>query len=152
MVNSLSAKQNYNDYLNLGKRIAMARQSLGKSQKEVSMQLSIPQSTYAGYETGARKIPIPVLKKLAEIYCVSLDVLLDTNELDKELIMLERKYSVLDKKGKQTVKVVLNNEFIRCQYEKKYSAIDFSAPIAAHSNSNTDLELLRQDIEDLLDT
>jgi len=64
------------DYEDFGKRIAGAREEKGLSQKEASGCLGIPQSTYAGYETGARKIPLSLIKELSRFYEISADTLL----------------------------------------------------------------------------
>jgi len=70
------------DYEEFGRRIARIRELKGLSQKDVSKLLGIPQSTYAGYETGTRKIPLSLIKELSKLYGVSSDSLLgnDTSE------------------------------------------------------------------------
>lgn len=64
-----------------GKRIAEIRESMGLSQGEASKLLDIPQSTYSGYELGSRKIPLSMIKKISDLYNVSVDSLLD-NEIN----------------------------------------------------------------------
>lgn len=45
------------------------------TQDEMSIKLSIPKTTYCGYEQEIRKIPLDVLCKIADIFGVSLDEL-----------------------------------------------------------------------------
>lgn len=71
------------DYEEFGKRIAELREQKGLSQSEISELLGIPQSTYAGYELGNRKVPLSIIKKLSKIYGVSADYLLG-NQNEKQ--------------------------------------------------------------------
>lgn len=76
-------KTHGDDYVQFGKNIAEAREKMNLTQAEASKLLDIPQSTYAGYETGVRKVPLSVIKKLANFYKVSVDSLLD-NEIEED--------------------------------------------------------------------
>ena len=64
------------DYFYLGKRLSEIRNDLNLSQAEASKMLGIPQSTYAGYETGKRKISLTRLRDIAAAYGVKVDYLL----------------------------------------------------------------------------
>lgn len=66
------------DYIQFGKNIADAREKMGLTQAEASKLLDIAQSTYAGYETGVRKVPLSIIKKLSNFYNISADILLET--------------------------------------------------------------------------
>lgn len=46
------------------------------TQQEVSEKLNIAQTTYAGYETGKHEPNIETLKKLAELYKISVDYII----------------------------------------------------------------------------
>lgn len=70
-----------NDYEQFGKNAAKLRDEKDLSQAQISKMLGIPQSTYANYETGKRKAPLQILKRLAAIFDVSIDYLL-TGEND----------------------------------------------------------------------
>ena len=62
-------------------RLLDLRTERGLSQKAVAEQLKIPQQTYHGYETGARKITLTLLRTFAKFFDVSLDYLAGmTNE------------------------------------------------------------------------
>jgi transcriptional regulator with XRE-family HTH domain len=76
-------KTHGDDYVQFGKNIAEAREKMNLTQAEASKLLDIPQSTYAGYETGVRKVPLSIIKKLANFYKVSVDSLLD-NEIEED--------------------------------------------------------------------
>lgn len=51
------------------------RENRKYTQKEIADYLSITQQAYANYENGKRLIDIEKLKKLADLYQISLDIL-----------------------------------------------------------------------------
>ncbi len=55
-------------YEQFGKNVAHCRASMGLSQAEAAARLDMPQSTYSGYESGTRKIPLSVIVQLADFY------------------------------------------------------------------------------------
>ena len=66
-------------------RLAAFRNSLGVSQVEFAKKIGLSQSTYKNYETGARKVPVPVLTSLLDNYALDIQWLLtgDKSELSK---------------------------------------------------------------------
>ena len=46
-------------------------------QREVAEYLGISRSAYSNYENGTRSPDIGILKKLADLFCISMDELLD---------------------------------------------------------------------------
>ncbi len=72
----MSADEDAALYDALGKKLAKLREKNNCSQQRLCNVLNIHQSTYAGYETGIRKIPLSVLKKLSDYFQVSVDYLL----------------------------------------------------------------------------
>lgn len=104
-------------YKEFGKRLAVIRQNQNFSQKQLSALLSIPQSTYAGYETGARKIPLDLIVELSKVLEVSPTFLIlgeeavnvdDYSVIENSII---KKYRQLDADGKERVDYVLNLEY-----------------------------------------
>lgn len=98
------------DYYILGKRLSEARNRLNLSQAEASHILGIPQSTYAGYETGKRKVTLTKLREIARVYGVTVDYLLglyvavdQLTEDEKTLIEIYR----TDKSAKNTLDVLI---------------------------------------------
>ena len=63
-------------YRELGRRIAGARAGRGRSQGEVARALGLAQTTYSGYETGARRLPLDKLQALSAALGVSAPELL----------------------------------------------------------------------------
>lgn len=57
-------------------RLKKAREKNGFTQREVTNEIGIPQSTLAGYEIGRTEPDIETLGTLAEFYGVSVDWLL----------------------------------------------------------------------------
>lgn len=50
------------------------------NQKQVAELLHVSQTTYSRYETGVLDIPTSVLKKLAGLYKVTIDYMLEIEE------------------------------------------------------------------------
>lgn len=64
------------DYREFGTRVTECRRKMRLSQQEAAELLGMPQSTYAGYESGARRVPLSVIKQLAEFFGVTPDHLI----------------------------------------------------------------------------
>ena len=62
------------------KRIRDLREDHDWTQAQVGSKIDVPQRTYAYYETGERMVPPAVLGKLACLYTVSVDYLLELTE------------------------------------------------------------------------
>lgn len=62
------------------KRIKELREDNDKLQKEISKELKITQQQYSLYEKGIRQLPIDMLKKIAIIYNVSTDYILELTD------------------------------------------------------------------------
>lgn len=73
---------------------------------------------------------------------------------DNSVLDLLEKYAELDPHGKDIVNVVLQKEYERCQAgkKKKQARKTYLEPVAAHNDNSInddELDLMRQDIEDL---
>lgn len=62
------------------KRIRDLREDHNLTQTQVGERINVPQRTYSYYETGQRMIPPEVLIKLADLYDVSVDYLLERTD------------------------------------------------------------------------
>lgn len=58
-------------------RILLLRRERGLTQAEVGRRINVTSRTYAYYETGERMIPPGVLCRLADLYGVSVDYILE---------------------------------------------------------------------------
>ena len=96
------------EYVRFGNNVMKARKEKGISQKQISNMLKVPQSTYAGYETGTRKVPLSVIIKLAKILNKTPDELIGTqgpkgkngitvHGFEKALVISYRKADEFDK-------------------------------------------------------
>lgn len=65
----------------LGNRVATLRKELGITQTQLAETLAISQQLIAAYEAGARKIPVSMLPRLAQLFSVSLEVLVGTEKM-----------------------------------------------------------------------
>ena len=61
-------------------RLKDLREDRDISQSTVANYLNIRQNTYSQYENGKRQIPIDCLIKLAVLYCVSTDYILELTD------------------------------------------------------------------------
>ena len=52
------------------------REDKDLKQKELAEYLQVHQTTYSDYELGNVNVPVSILHKLADYYCVSIDYLL----------------------------------------------------------------------------
>ena len=97
------------EYVRFGCNVMKARKEKGISQKQISNMLKVPQSTYAGYETGTRKVPLSIIIKLAKILNKTPDELIGTqqgskgkngimvNGFEKDLVISYRNADEVDK-------------------------------------------------------
>ena len=96
------------EYVRFGNNVMKARKEKGISQKQISNMLKVPQSTYAGYETGTRKVPLSIIVKLAKILNKTPDELIGTqgskgkngitvHGFEKELVISYRNADEVDK-------------------------------------------------------
>jgi transcriptional regulator with XRE-family HTH domain len=63
------------------KRIRALREDKDLTQTQVGKAINVPQRTYAYYEAGQRMIPPHVLIALADLHDVSIDYLLERNDM-----------------------------------------------------------------------
>ena len=86
------------------------RESAEIRQKDIAQKLGVSESTYRSYELGGRSIPFDLLVKLAQIYDVSVDMLIGNTKADNEPTIVSgtftldqtekiRKYAELVKNG-----------------------------------------------------
>jgi len=78
MARKRMAEARSSDYAMLGRNLAQARNALNLSQLEAARKIGISQGTYSGYETGTRRIKLPMLRKIADVYGVTVDWLIGT--------------------------------------------------------------------------
>lgn len=119
MVKIPTAKTHGDDYESFGSKITELRQSKSLTQSEASEKLNIPQSTYAGYETGTRKIPLSMIKELASFYEVSVDCLLSDD--DKSVTLAAHRTDGYDNDLPEEAQEELENfiGYLKTKYKKK---------------------------------
>jgi len=104
----------------LGERLKIAREKKGLKQNRVAQSLGIHNSTLAKYESGDREVDIDTLKKLAELYDVTVDWLSgrtnDPSPSDKKEKPEERK---------DTITNVFFREWDKADEEKKKRTLEF---------------------------
>lgn len=84
MTQMFKSKNHGQEYIDFGSRLAHLREERGFTQEKFCELLNIPQSTYAAYEKGTRKLPISLLKKVSVFLGVTSDYLLEVFSPKKE--------------------------------------------------------------------
>lgn len=72
-------------------RIKELREDNDLTQAQVAKQLNISRTSYGHYETGRREISIEALKKLAKLYHVSVDYLIEKTDDSPQFNKTENK-------------------------------------------------------------
>ena len=117
-------------YAEFGHRLTSLRKQKGLSQAELAKKLDMPQSTYANYETGKRKITLELIMQFSQFYSVSPTFLVTGQEhfdsgmtVSLSEIDLIKKYRALSERGKEAVNMILNQPkesvFVVVKPEKK---------------------------------
>lgn len=71
----MNSKIENDDYKQFGNKLRTLRELTGMSQATFADLFGLPQQTYQGYESGSRKITLPILRKLSSYFSVSIDYL-----------------------------------------------------------------------------
>lgn len=77
--------------LHLGEHIKTLRKERKLQQKQVAIEVGIDQSNYSKIENGKREPSVYVLKKLADLFGVTVDYIIEPNEDIPKEITLEDK-------------------------------------------------------------
>lgn len=85
------------EYEEFGRNLAVARVALGLSQADIAKSLGMTQSTYAGYETGTRKVPLSVIIQLANYLGKSPDELISGKPSSVQIVKNDFSLSDLEK-------------------------------------------------------
>jgi len=91
------------------------------TQDEVASHLKIARVTYSRYESGEHEMTYESLVLLANLFSVSIDLLLgqkSTEILSKSEITMVENFRKLDERGKQSVLAVIDHES-KCTYKAK---------------------------------
>ena len=99
-------------YKEIGKRIAEFRSEQGLSQAQLAEKLNIKQQVLAGYEIANRRLPISLLKQIADILFVKVEDLLglETKNKPGPLSKLERRVEYIktlsEKKQEKILEII----------------------------------------------
>ena len=92
----------------IAERIKLLRKELGLTQEEVAKQLGVSRATVSQMESGERKITAEELYKLANIFNVTADEILD-NEKSIEVVLEKNKAQNREKKSSIRISVPQKN-------------------------------------------
>ena len=82
-------------YVELGRRMAALRAAQGLSQAELAQALGLKQTTYSGYESGARRLPLDKLPEVCRALETTPGALL-TGEARLDAALTPEETAVLD--------------------------------------------------------
>lgn len=85
--------------MHVGEHIKAIREKLGLLQKEVSAELGLDKSVYSKIERGAREVKVEELKKLAGLFNMSIDQIVNYEE------DMPREVTLEDKTGNEQMKL-----------------------------------------------
>ncbi|MGN0501773.1 MAG: XRE family transcriptional regulator, partial [Ruminococcus sp.] len=121
------------DYNKLGKILQDARNNLGIKQVDVANKLGCTAANVSSWERGKSKIDIDSFAELCDMYKLDFAKVLEeisnndnepkTDYLTSDEKIHIKKYRTLDEYGKKAVDDLLDNEYERCQEEKKIEVI-----------------------------
>lgn len=103
----------------LGKRLKELRERHELTQKETAIAINKTPQAYNYYEKGSREPDIETLKKMADLFTVSIDYLVGHStsvshtplKITEEELEHIKKYRTLDERGKQAVDENLEREY-----------------------------------------
>lgn len=87
------------------------RKSKGLTQKEVASALNIATQTYSSYEKGRTETPAEILVRLSYLYDISLDILMQRENMCKDILTTKEELSRANKEI-DGLKEALNNKDI----------------------------------------
>jgi len=77
--------------IHLGENIKIIRKERGLQQKQVALEVGVDQSNYNKIENGKREPSVYILKKLADLFGVTVDYIIEPNsDLPKEVIIEDK--------------------------------------------------------------
>lgn len=82
------------------RRLKNLRVDTGKTQKEIADILGVDRTTYVKYENGNSEPNFEMLRKLSDLFDVSIDYLLEQKELPADEQLILKLYESLDDKDK----------------------------------------------------
>lgn len=104
----------------LSHRLSDLRRKKGLTQNEVSELLNVRQGSYSNWENGKREPDIEMIKKIARLYKVSTDYLLENEEYTKENILAK-----FDRQLNEEERQIILN-VCKSIYPEKYKKIEDS--------------------------
>jgi transcriptional regulator with XRE-family HTH domain len=96
----MSLENKGQEYEEFGNRLQWLRDEAGLSQRDLAEKLGMPQQTYQGYESGARKVTLQLLRQFADYFDVSIDFLAGRTK-DRKLHKSEELHDQFDNKNIQ---------------------------------------------------
>lgn len=117
------------------KRLRDAREELGLMQKEMASKLSMPITTYNGYETGKRSPSLDIVKHIADMLDISTDYLLGRTNIKINISNL-REEELIEKLNPTNDMRELLEHFSKLDSEAKDRALKIVKLFSEENNSN----------------
>lgn len=107
--------------MTIGERIKDARIKKGITQQQLASYIKVAKSTVAGYETNQRSPDAVKIGMIAQMLGISGDYLIGVNHQAQSLspvaLELAHQYDMLDERGQEFIKLVMEHELIRISGE-----------------------------------
>ena len=117
--------QSYPDAIIIGENIRQLRNQKGWTQVELAKQVGVRQTQINNYEHGASAPSIPVLKKLSELFGVSIDALVHKDApsmehiSDRVLLECFIEADSLDYRSKFIIRELIEGQIAKAKLEGK---------------------------------
>lgn len=130
-----------NNFIQVGSRIKQIRIDKGLTQKDVAEKLNIPVSTYANYENNNREPNSNIIKGIADVLNVSVDVLITDNEVIKTLAYIYKFFNnfISDKQMEEAGKNAL--ELLYAKKDAKEVDLDLLTRFSKDMKMNIELNM-----------
>ena len=136
--------------MDFSEKVRAIRKCKGLKQSDLADMLYVKRSTVGKWETGDNRPTLEVLERMADLFEMSIDDLLGRDpaiekyKRDEQNVKLLAYYSKLNDLGRK--------EAVKRVAELSINPMYRDMPIAAHNDriiDNNELELMRQDIDEL---
>lgn len=110
--------------MSFGEQVKHFREMRGLTQEQLAYEIGVAKTTITGYEKGNRQPDVEKIKRLASALHVSGDELLEIEIQGKislyseESLKLAKDFDALDAHGKQVLRLVSNEEMLRCRAQQ----------------------------------
>ena len=94
----------------IAEALVEAREMYGLKQAEVAKYLGIKAGTYSTYENGTREAPAEIIVRLAILYDIPTDVLLERDRFSKETYLAGKQFDIFNEQLDEIKKIATDKD------------------------------------------